>query len=67
MAKKFNKGDVVVLKSGGPAMTIAGNGKDLDHAVTWFDDEDKQQFSQFDDELLEAVDDEFEDEDGDDQ
>jgi uncharacterized protein YodC (DUF2158 family) len=61
MAKQFSKGDVVVLKSGGPAMTITGGGKDCDHAVTWFDEEDKQQFSQFDDEVLESIDDEDED------
>ena len=61
MAEKFKKGDVVNLKSGGPAMTITGKGRNCDHYVTWFNDDDELQYGEFDDEVLESC--EFEEED----
>lgn len=56
MAGQFKKGDVVVLRSGGPAMTVTGQGQGgYDNSVTWFDDNDIQHFSEFDDDVLEEV------------
>lgn len=40
MAEQFKKGDIVSLKSGGPAMTILGPSENFANGwvVTWFDD-----------------------------
>ena len=55
MAGIFKKGDVVKLNSGGPKMTIVGDGEDCDYEVVWFDKNDVDQTAEFDEELLESV------------
>lgn len=44
----LNTGDVVVLKSGGPRMTVTKTGLAKRHVVcTWFDDANNQQQGTF--------------------
>jgi uncharacterized protein YodC (DUF2158 family) len=66
MASTFSKGDVVVLRSGGPAMTVVGplseqgmvgaryrmgGATETDLLCTWFD-KGEQKYGTFDPELL---------------
>ena len=59
MEHKFNKGDVVVLKSGGPKMTVDsyawhGNYESKDIVICfWFDGKKKKQ-AQFNQDTLKA-------------
>ena len=50
MAEKFEKGETVLLKSGGPLMTVANVEEELIH-TTWFQD-GEQRFGEFDAALL---------------
>ncbi len=59
---KFEPGDVVVLKSGGPAMTVRGTDSPwADNRIrvttNWFDEEDKLHQDGFVEDTLELVDD----------
>jgi len=53
MADNFQPGDTVILKSGGPKMTIDWVGAQFEHsttqgaACTWFDDKNKPQHKWF--------------------
>lgn len=54
MASKFEKGDVVLLKSGGPAMTVSrinDGSDDPTYECTWFDN-DTLRREEFDEDLL---------------
>ena len=59
---KFTKGDVVVLKSGGPKMTISGQAHQLmtgapipgSYTVVWFEN-GKPEYNEFDENLLELA------------
>ena len=61
---KFKKGDVVILKSGGPPMTVYSNPtekteeqeKAIKYEVVWFSkpqQKDDPQYDEFDEEILE--------------
>lgn len=54
MSEKFSVGDVVVLKSGGPRMTVDTIGTALDPymRVSWFDEDDRVYSSSFLSEML---------------
>jgi len=53
----FKTGDVVKLKSGGPAMTVVGEGNGADGHMrtncTWFDNDDREQNGAFPPDALE--------------
>lgn len=65
MARKFKKGDVVSLKSGGPEMTVSGyksymginspaKESDEDVNVVWFNEKNEKQTSTFHQDTLES-------------
>jgi uncharacterized protein YodC (DUF2158 family) len=49
---QFKVGDVVRLKSGGPAMTVSFKNVDGDWVCVWFDKDGKKQASSFTPECL---------------
>ena len=61
MAQKFQLGDIVRLKSGGPNMTVcnyakyAYQGDEPKYQCRWFDDKHKENFSLFGEQELEIV------------
>jgi uncharacterized protein YodC (DUF2158 family) len=61
MAEKFNTGDVVRLKSGGPNMTVTEydvfdyGGKEKKYLCRWFDEKHKPAELTFKEEELEIV------------
>jgi uncharacterized protein YodC (DUF2158 family) len=56
MAKQHKQGDVVVLKSGGPQMTVTGIESNGRVKVTWFDDKNQLQHATFEPGVLELWD-----------
>ena len=57
MASKFNVGDIVTLKSGGPKMTVTGTDKDVFSSktivwTTWFAGSKSEELSSFPEEAL---------------
>lgn len=54
MAQTFNIGDVVMLKSGGPLMTIDSPQDDGTYWCVWFDSKGEQKGSSFRPEVLQV-------------
>ena len=50
---KFKRGDTVILKSGGPMMTVEHCEYEDEIKCTWFDDKHKRQSEAFHEDLLE--------------
>jgi len=53
--EKFKKGDVVILKSGGPPMTVARYMENGRVACIWFDESQKHNSKGFEEDTLELV------------